>query len=300
LVYDRYDLSMQVLMDIYEKFNESFLVNLTVGYLNVLERNMDIALEWFDKAVSNSIEFPFIHNSTRYLIADILYLRCEWEKTIELITECLEATNTPFIRCSGYYKISFSKWMLNQKETVRETLMLSKENVKPHFDHDTYASYMTDKFILNNGFTKFDEIKVQLENLLLAKEYERASQLLVQLQEYIAAGKFEGENSVLCEIWESYFRGLIFSGRGEYEEALNIFRDEVISKENILKPNPLMFYIIPYSQVEVGEILSKLDRKNEAKTFFLKAKTYNNFLFHKYLLHRIVRPLESMKNNLGK
>jgi len=298
MVYDDFDKSIEILTGIDEKLSESFLNQVTFGYVYFLESMMDEAQEWFEKAAKSADKFPLMKYGTGYFIGDIHWLRCEWGQTKERVLDYINNTTMLHMRCYGYFKLGFSDWMLGERgDNVITYFKSSKEFAKEHFDHDTFALYMIEKYENLNKFTKFDEIKIPLENLILAKDYDQASEYLAKLKEYIEEDDFEGENGKHVVIWESYFRALVLSGKGQYDEAITVFTDEVLPTESKIKKVKLMYYIIPYSLVELGEIHMKQDKKNEALSYFNKAKGHSDYLFYKYIYHRITRPLEAHKRN---
>jgi len=210
----------------------------------------------------------------------------------------LNSSNNPNSSCYANFKLGFGNWMLDRKDLVPQYLERSKLSAKEHFEHDYFAKLMIEKYEENNNtFTKFDESRIMTENYLQAREFNAASQCLTHIQEYIQEGDYKNQESEeIISLWESYFRGLLCNGEKKYEEAIQILENEVLPHENKIKNVRSSFYMIPYSLVEIGEALMKLDRKDEAIQYFRRAKGYSNYLFEKYLMYRIIRPLESIKD----
>jgi len=292
LICNRFDYSIEVLTELNQNFNTSFLVKLTTAYLHNLEKNHDLAITWYEQAADLVHDYPLMYHATRYLMGDQYWLRCDWEKTKEYALAFINGTNSLYMRCTAYFKVGVSNWMLDQKNDINVYFNLSKENIKEHFDHDQNAREWIDKYYENGEkFTPIDECQLMLDNLIMTRESEKSEEVLNKLKlEY----ENEQEKSFELQCWIQFYEGMILSTQGKSQESIDLL-SKLLESENQLKSLP-MFFIIPYSTVEIAENYMKLDMKDEALPYYKKGKGYSNYSYEKYLGYRIIRAFESMKD----
>jgi len=196
----------------------------------------------------------------------------------------------------AYYKIGVCNWFLNNKDEVENFFKSSEDHVKEQFDHDKNAMQWIEKYRSNgNIFTKYDEWRIILDNLMNLNLFERSSDYLQAFRTSLENEEdLENEIPYELECWLNYYNGLILSGMKDHDQAIEVLRTNVLNQENKLK-DKYMFYVIPYSYVEIADNYHNKNDEDNAMKMYKKAKTYTNYAFEKYLNYRIVRALESMK-----
>jgi len=75
---------------------------------------------------------------------------------------------------------------------------------------------------------------------------------------------------------------------------LDIFHKAVIANEQVLQGSA-EFQAVPYSLVEIAEILFKRKEFKEAERYIKKAELYDNFEFQQLLHYRMSRKIELIK-----
>lgn len=303
---------------------QSSLFQYMGGYLARVQGNLNVAISRFTYAKDAANESQVLQLMCDYEMGWCHYLGCDFQKAIESYEPFMKEFKSPSYRAYCAYQLGCALDIVGRPQDARVHMASVHKFVRKNFTFDQYAQRKAAQWLKLGSLSPFERAIIIVINHLEAKNHMSGLMALGKVRETLAQKTLRNlevafvshdstngtgvmqsnENSshlVLEEVVISddcsavycYCLGRGLRGVGRLTEALECFQ-RVVEKESCIKEET---YVLPYTYCEIGELMMRDGRTQEARTNLRIAKArYQNFDFDKPLGRRLKLALDLLKD----
>jgi tetratricopeptide (TPR) repeat protein len=300
LIFDDKKRAFEILDYCNAAYPTSALTQLTTAYVYQMSGTLDQAILWYKKTYDSAAEVKLSRLVAKYFTGTCHWLLCDWDGVIKNTEEYLAETESIYFQCFGHFRLAFSYWITGQdKSKVDAMLAKVLTTAKQSYDQDEYATRLVHKYNKYGTFTPFDATLVPaqcyLEGLQFSKVLEMAETIPKMLYNDDSSVKYTGfENVVDCMLWHYFLKATALKGLHKEQEAEDLFRKNILPVQNKIKNNSPEYMILPYTLIELGEIMLDKKQPQEAQKLFEEAKKHSGYEGEKYAFYRISKNIEKI------
>ncbi|KAF2075204.1 hypothetical protein CYY_003509 [Polysphondylium violaceum] len=256
-----------LLQSLVDAYPNGALVHYMSGAILRKQGKIESSTESYQKAFETSSQLKQLQLFIESELGYNEFLNLNWSKAEVYLNKFMNETTSSGFKAFIAYQLASCYEFQGNNQKAQEVMKTISSYVRKGFDFDEFSGRKATKFLKNKCYREFEKTYIIAA---LHNESHRFEQSSKVLQDYLDTKRSEmTPDDLACA---HYLLGFNNQSLGKKEDARKYYTTALTFEKQITTEH----FIIPYSNLGLGEISFIEEKKSDCKTFIKKSKSYTS------------------------
>eukprot|EP01133_Synstelium_polycarpum_P021225 gene21225-25498_t len=253
------------IQELLNRYPNGAMIHYMSGAVLRKQGKIQLSSQAYESAYSSSSQLKQLQLFINSELGYNEFLNLEWAKAEAHLSKFMRETTSSGFKAFIAYQLACCYELQNNHDQALSTMASIDAWVRKGYDFDEFSSRKANRYLKTRMMTPFEKIYLQSSLLNEAHRFDESISLLL---EAIAMPSLAHEELGAAE----YLLGQNYQQLDRRVEARKFYTAALTHEKHMSYDH----FVIPYSNLGLGEISLLEDKKAECKTHIKKAKSYNS------------------------